>query len=412
MAKAIRDLFPLPVAAAVRPAEDLAALAAEIKAEHAAGEGAARKGLAHFRNAGAALIKARAQCGPGKWLKWVRANLPFDRRTATNYMRVAARWETVSHAEGMRDALRLLTEDGPEPSGECQSRGKLTGGVTATQWDEADKEARARLLGSPPKGKFNEQETDDIEWALWSWNPVTGCRHNCPYCYARDIANDIYEGGFEPMFWPGRLRQPASMKFPQKEIDAEPEGSWRRRGLGNVFACSMADLFGGWVPGEWIEAVLEQVRAAPRWHFIFLTKFPVRMAEFTFPDNAWVGTSVDCQARVANAEKAFRKVKAGVKWLSCEPLIEPLKFKNLGAFQWLVLGGASPSSKTPEWRPPTAWVGALKAEAARLGVMVYEKANLHRRDRSYPGAPDVPPTEAPPKLRYLATPEGKKGEGR
>jgi pyruvate-formate lyase-activating enzyme len=27
---------------------------------------------------------------------------------------------------------------------------------------------------------------------LWSWNPVTGCLHDCPYCYARDIANRFY----------------------------------------------------------------------------------------------------------------------------------------------------------------------------------------------------------------------------
>ena len=39
---------------------------------------------------------------------------------------------------------------------------------------------------------------------------------------------------------------------------------------------------------------------------------------------------------MSNAEKAFRKVKAGVKWLSVELLLEPLKFDDLGAFQWMV----------------------------------------------------------------------------
>ena len=24
-----------------------------------------------------------------------------------------------------------------------------------------------------------------IEWCTHTWNPVTGCRHGCPYCYAR-----------------------------------------------------------------------------------------------------------------------------------------------------------------------------------------------------------------------------------
>jgi hypothetical protein len=50
--------------------------------------------------------------------------------------------------------------------------------------------------------------------------------------------------------------------------------------------------------------------------------FKTRTAlEKLFPANTWVGTTVDCQARVVNAEGALRKVKAGVKWLSCEPLI-------------------------------------------------------------------------------------------
>lgn len=27
-----------------------------------------------------------------------------------------------------------------------------------------------------------------IEWCDFSWNPITGCLHGCPYCYARRIA--------------------------------------------------------------------------------------------------------------------------------------------------------------------------------------------------------------------------------
>mgnify|MGYP003056095369 CR=1 FL=1 len=27
-----------------------------------------------------------------------------------------------------------------------------------------------------------------IEWCDSTWNPVTGCRHGCPYCYARSVA--------------------------------------------------------------------------------------------------------------------------------------------------------------------------------------------------------------------------------
>ena len=27
-----------------------------------------------------------------------------------------------------------------------------------------------------------------IEWCDSTWNPITGCRHKCPYCYARRMA--------------------------------------------------------------------------------------------------------------------------------------------------------------------------------------------------------------------------------
>jgi protein gp37 len=393
----------LPIAAEVRPLEDLAALAHVINAEHAAGEEAARRGLEHFRAAGLALQKAKAQCGQGKWLSWLKRNVKFDRRTATNYMRVAEKWETVSHAEGLRDALRLLTEDAPAENGEAAPPSPPPEFVTLPQWREMGKKIQRELLRFQGDAHFNDQgETEGIYWAKWSWNPVTGCLHNCPYCYARDGARRFYEQGFEPSLWPGRLSAPRLTPFPQEAIEKLPEGSWRRLALGNVFTCSMADLFGRWVPTEWIEAVLAEVRAAPQWNFLFLTKFPIRMAEFSFPDNTWVGTTVDCQARVDNAEKAFRKIKAGVKWLSIEPMIEPLTFSDLGAFGWIVLGGASKSSQTPAWIPPRDWVAGIEAAAARVGVPVFEKPNLIDFRHEYPGAPAfLEPAEAPAALRYL-----------
>ena len=38
-----------------------------------------------------------------------------------------------------------------------------------------------------------------IEWCSHTWNPVTGCRHGCEYCYAQRIVSR-----FEPKIdeWP------------------------------------------------------------------------------------------------------------------------------------------------------------------------------------------------------------------
>lgn len=246
--------------------------------------------------------------------------------------------------------------------------------------------------GREGKAGLNRQDTDNIEWARWSWNPVTGCLHNCPYCYARDIANRFYPQKFAPTFHPYRLGAPIHQRVPS---EAEQELGFR-----NIFTCSMADLFGKWVPTEWIEAVLSVVRDCPQWNFLFLTKFPVRLSEFRFPDNAWIGTTVDCQARVKNAERAFSKVQGGIKWLSIEPMLEPLHFQSLDMFDWVVIGGASASNETPAWSPPRHWVDELEAAARAAGCMIYEKTNLNARLREYPGWERAEAT-LPKALKYI-----------
>jgi len=176
----------------------------------------------------------------------------------------------------------------------------------------------------------------------------------------------------------------------------------------NVFAGSMTDWFGRWVPPEWIEVVLQAMRENQIWKFLVLTKFPKRMSEFDLPLNMWTGTTIDLQARVANAEAAFAKLADrypnGIRWLSIEPLIEQLKFKRLDLFKWIVIGGASKSSRTPAFRPPLPWIMDLYAQAKAAGCAVYMKTNLlGNRVLELPF--DAPikkdPTEAPDVFHYL-----------
>ena len=198
-----------------------------------------------------------------------------------------------------------------------------------------------------PKGKatFNETRGDGISWASWSWNPVTGCLHGCNYCYAREIAtNELYKGGFPvgftPLFHDERLDAPANTTIPAKHQDDE---AWRR-----VFVCSMADLYGRWVPDEWIRKVHDSMLASPQWQYILLTKFPARYVGLDLPAGAWVGTSVDEQKRVRIAEDAFRKIDdVKVKWLSLEPLLAPLQFDDLSMFDWVVIG-AQTETRQPD----------------------------------------------------------------
>lgn len=240
--------------------------------------------------------------------------------------------------------------------------------------------------GRPTVKKFNETN-DNIEWAKWTWNPVTGCKHKCKYCYARDIArrfgktND--EKNFKPKFYPERLPAPGNTKIPKARIK-EP-------GIKNVFVCSMADLFGDWVPDEWINQVMDSVKKNPKWNYIFLTKNPARYLNIDFPENGWFGATADTQKRFDKAIEIFKKIKKrknapSVKFISCEPLKENIiPAKNaLKAIDWLIIGGQSQTSGQSAFQPPWKWWYGLLNQATANYCKVYFKPNLTSVPKEYP----------------------------
>jgi protein gp37 len=242
-----------------------------------------------------------------------------------------------------------------------------------------------RLPKGPPRfNRTNEQ----VSWAAWTYNPVTGCEHNCRFCYSREMAHkpgyeDAYPIKFEPLFHHERLDAPANTPFPRDAPITSPE----RR----VFVVSMGDLFGKWT-GDWPDQVLASCNRSPQWEYMFLTKFPLGYVGRDFPPNAWVGTSVcEQEPYVKRAEEAFRQIKnVRVRWLSCEPLLGPLKFTDLSIFDWVVIGsqsatlqpdGTDESGKpkfkwVPEVPPEMEWIISLIAQAREARCRIFLKPNL------------------------------------
>jgi protein gp37 len=263
-----------------------------------------------------------------------------------------------------REAWTLAVDTAPD--------GKVTAAHVETVVKQYREEKKQEETIKPVIiSKFN-RTNDNIEWAAWTWNPVTGCKHDCEYCYARDIACR-FNGNFNPQFHKDRINAPENTT-PDHSI---PGGK-------NVFVCSMADLFGTWVPNDWIFSVMNKVKENPQWNFIFLTKNPRRYVSIQFPDNAWVGATVDRQSRVEQTENEMSRVNAKVKFLSCEPMLEYLTFRNLRMFDWVIIGARSKTTTGGEFQPQFDWVLDITNSALDAGCKVYWKPNLTVRPRQYP----------------------------
>ncbi|OPX65621.1 MAG: Phage protein Gp37/Gp68 [Methanomassiliicoccales archaeon PtaB.Bin215] len=212
-----------------------------------------------------------------------------------------------------------------------------------------------------------------IEWTDYTWNPVTGCKHGCPYCYARSIANRFkgskaWPNGFEPTFHPERL------------IDVHP-GKARHLLGKKVFVCSMADLFGDWVPDEWIDSVIEAIDnwsvvhdPAERPIFQFLTKNPKRYEDFAIPENCWLGTTVESEAQAHRIDELNHAVnyQDNYAFVSFEPLLGKIDHPLKG-LDWIIIGAQTgPGAKYPD----KGVLDSLMMRAFFDGIPIFTKDSL------------------------------------
>lgn len=263
-----------------------------------------------------------------------------------------------------------------------------------------------------------------IEWCDSTWNPVTGCLHGCEYCYARKIASRF--GGWK--YTPGMLAvnvaedktyihpmkkyygEANETKFGKVAVIKDPflkdDGSkapypfgfvptfheykldmpknWKKPRT--IFVCSMADLFGDWVPDSWIEKVFEACEKAPQHRYLFLTKNSRRYTVLHYADklptkkdmrNIWLGaTATNCeQIRALDLDRLPRYANT---FLSIEPLTEDVALElhtERDNVMWLIIGAETGNRKN-KIVPQKEWVENICRVADEAGLPVFMKDSL------------------------------------
>jgi protein gp37 len=180
-----------------------------------------------------------------------------------------------------------------------------------------------------------------IEWADYTWNPISGCSpasEGCNNCYAARIANRFkgtpaFPDGFKVTPHPERLDEPRKLKGKGKRI----------------FVCSMSDIFHPDVPDGFIEQIFKVMRETPQHAFFVLTKRPERMVgknwavdfERHTPDrpyvsnwyapNIWVGVSVENQAAADKRIPVLIDLFIAHRFVSVEPMLGPVNLTIIPA---------------------------------------------------------------------------------
>lgn len=201
----------------------------------------------------------------------------------------------------------------------------------------------------------------NLEPDCWVLQGFPGCDN----CYAESMARRLqamgvkgYENGFNLTLLPKRIDEPL-----------------RRRRPAVYFVNSMSDLFHKEIPDSYINQVFEVIRNSPQHTYQILTKRADRMLEFfqgygEAPPNAWVGVTVENCSHGLPRIDLLRKVKARIRFLSMEPLLEDLGEIDLEDIHWVIVGGESGPKARP-MRPE--WPSNIKRQCALQDVDFFFK---------------------------------------
>jgi protein gp37 len=158
-----------------------------------------------------------------------------------------------------------------------------------------------------------------------------------------------------------------------------------------IFVCSMADLFGEWVPYEWQHTVFDMCRRSPQHTHAFLTKNPYGMRDALknwirdHPDDArnienwWFGASAGDRGYSNEGQydpvAALRYIPSKNLFVSMEPLLIDYNPIYYGDIKQVIIGAQT----NPDRCAGLEAVLNICEAADRAGAKVFMKDSLKGR---------------------------------
>lgn len=248
-----------------------------------------------------------------------------------------------------------------------------------------------------------------IDWCDATWNPVTGCLHGCAYCYARRIAErfgsrqkpesiecsvlnapvrctDLYSYMRMNKISAGKVQPYPFDFFPTfRRYKLDDPLRWKKPRT--IFVCSMADLFGEWVPDEWLQEIFEACDKASQHRYMFLTKNPGRymdlpnlLPKHRRPPNVaemWFGQSF---TGAAHNYTPLLLPPWKNRFTSIEPLLRNLSraeaIEIAATNEWVIVG-AETGNRKGKVNPEKSWIDNIATACAELGKPILMKESLH-----------------------------------
>lgn len=200
-----------------------------------------------------------------------------------------------------------------------------------------------------------------IGWADFTFNPITGCKRGCPYCYARRIHTRFNDVSFSEISY-----------HPSRMADLEKLG--RIRKPKRIFVGSMSDI--EYWPKDITQHILNEIARYHRHTFMFLSKSPLSYMGFVWPSNTMQGLTCTLEEdHLTQMKKMVTMIlHSPDPFLSFEPILGTLKvYKPMHLFRQIIVGAMTGPGAV---KPKPEWIQSVK-DNCPVG-MIYWKKNIQK----------------------------------